>query len=477
MGNSIDDFCKCQNNDIITQMKLDRSEKIEKDLTTRTNSNSYSKLKSKNNIQNKDLIKCNSINSTLNFENNQLINQIKQNSASRKITNFFRLVKIKKESLHKLLLSNEFFIDFNKNNTFKKENNKNKNINNKSERQIKIISDYIKEYSPSTYLGPKTKEGKKTGLGFQIFYTNNKDNNDSKDNLIKSAILICKYKNNFPYGIGKAFFIKKYHCYYFGEFKNFFAEGYGIYYHNEKSFYEGYWKNDSPYKIGIEKWDDNSFYEGEYFNGKKNGIGIYNWNNGSYYYGEWKNNLINGFGIYHYYYLTKDKNDITNNNNFFKNDFNNKNHNNNAFNLNDSCSNEIFISNNCKKFYIGSWKNNLRSGLGEIIYDNKKYFGYFKNDKKNGFGIMYWINSNKAFIGFWRDGKQIGIGKCFLGEKIKFGFWNENNKVFYFNEDYFNIYLNYWNLKDVYSPYEKYFKFNLSDIQIFFENDFSEVIN
>ena len=68
MGNSIDDFCKCQNNDIGTQMKLDRSEKIEKDLTTRTNSNSYSKLKSKNNIQNKDLIKCNSINSTLNYE-------------------------------------------------------------------------------------------------------------------------------------------------------------------------------------------------------------------------------------------------------------------------------------------------------------------------------------------------------------------------------------------------------------------------
>ena len=86
MGNSIDDFCKCQNNDIITQMKLDRSEKIEKDLTTRTNSNSYSKLKSKNNIQNKDLIKCNSINSTLNFENNIFLNQIKQNSASRKIT-------------------------------------------------------------------------------------------------------------------------------------------------------------------------------------------------------------------------------------------------------------------------------------------------------------------------------------------------------------------------------------------------------
>ena len=258
MGNSIDDFCKCQNNDIVTQMKLDRSEKIEKDLTTRTNSNSYSKLKSKNNIQNKDLIKCNSINSTLNFESNIFINQIKQNSASRKITKFFRLVKVKKDSLQKLLLSNEYFIDFNKNNTFKKENNKIKNTNNKSERQIKIISDYIKEYSPSTYLGPKTKEGKKTGLGFQVFYTNNKDNNNLNTNLLKSAILICKFKNNIPLGIGKIFFINQYHCFYYGEINNYSCEGYGIYYNNEKCFYEGFWKKDSPFKIGIEKWEDDS---------------------------------------------------------------------------------------------------------------------------------------------------------------------------------------------------------------------------
>ena len=476
MGNTIENFCKCPNNDISTLTKF---EKVD-DKESSTRSNSRSKNRRKNNIINKEIIKCNTIKSSHN-ENKMIINRIKKNSASNKIIKFFREIKTKKTNLKQLLITKNYYnINIetqNENNKIEKDKNEilnNNNIKIKNKRkQIKIISDFIKENSPSTYLGPKTKEGKKTGLGFQIFYTNNKDNNDIKDNLIKSAILICKYQNNFPYGIGKAYFIKKYHCYYFGEFKNFFAEGYGIYYHNEKSFYEGYWKNDSPYKIGIEKWDDNSFYEGEYFNGKKNGIGIYNWNNGSYYYGEWKNNLINGFGIYHYYNQIKDKNDI--NNNFFKNDFNINN--NNAFNLNDSYSNEIFISNNCKKFYIGSWKNNLRSGLGEIIYDNKKYFGYFKNDKKNGFGIMYWMNSNKAFIGFWRDGKQIGIGKCFLNDKIKYGFWNENNKVFYFNEEYFNIYLNYWNLNDIYSPYQKYFKYKLSDIQIFFENDFSEIIN
>ena len=481
MGNSIDDFCKCQNNDIVTQMKLDRSEKIEKDLTTRTNSNSYSKIKSKNNnIQNKDLIKCNSINSTLNFESNIFINQIKQNSASRKITKFFRLVKVKKDSLQKLLLSNEYFIDFNKNNTFKKENNKIKNTNNKSERQIKIISDYIKEYSPSTYLGPKTKEGKKTGLGFQVFYTNNKDNNNLNSNLLKSAILICKFKNNIPLGIGKIFFINQYHCFYYGEINNYSCEGYGIYYNNEKCFYEGFWKKDSPFKIGIEKWEDDSYFEGEYFKGKKNGIGIYYWKDGSYYEGQWKDNLINGFGIYHYPNKEKiqkdnfsneinNKIDIKNKNNKFKNK--NSNVNNNKI-----ISDDILIENH-KKYFIGCFKNNLREGLGEEIGNDKKYFGYFKNDKKNGFGIMYWINSNKAYIGFWKDGKQIGIGKCLIDNKVKYGFFNDNEKVFWIKEQNLITYLKYWNLQDIYSKYDYFFKLKLSDIQYFFEEeDFSFVL-
>ena len=91
---------------------------------------------------------------------------------------------------------------------------------------------------------------------------------------------------------------------------------------------------------------------------------------------------------------------------------------------------------------------------------------------------MYWINSNKAFIGFWRDGKQIGIGKCLFGEKIKFGFWNFNHKVFFFNENYFLIYISYWNLYDIYSPYFHFFNFKLTDVQLFFDNnDFSEGLN
>ena len=461
MGNSIEDFCKCQNNDIITQTKLDRSEKLEKDLLTRTNSNSYSKIKTKSIIINKDLIKCNSLHS--NVENKIFLNNIKQNAASCKITRFFRLVKTKKNSIKNIL--NDYYIDFNKNNTFKNENKIKNHIQiQKAEKQMKTISDYLKEFSPSTYLGPKTKDGKKVGLGFQIFYTNNKDNNDKTNNLnlTKNAYLICKFNHNIPVGIGKIYFINEYHCYYYGEINNYSCEGYGIYYFNENSFYEGFWKNDSPSKLGIEKWEDESSFKGEYFKGKKNGIGIYFWKDGSYYEGQWKNNLINGYGIYHY---PNNNNDINDNINDDINDDNK---------MKDK---KDFYCENKKIIFIGYWKNNLREGLGEEISEDKKYFGYFKNDKRNGFGIMYWLNSNKAYIGFWKDGKQIGIGKCLIDNKVKYGFFNENGKIIWIKEQNFIPYIKYWNLENIYSKYEYFFKFKLDDVQYFFEEeDFSFLI-
>ena len=461
MRNSIEDFCKCQNNDIITQTKLDRSEKLEKDLLTRTNSNSYSKIKTKSIIINKDLIKCNSLHS--NVENKIFLNNIKQNAASCKITRFFRLVKTKKNSIKNIL--NDYYIDFNKNNTFKNENKIKNHIQiQKAEKQIKTISDYLKEFSPSTYLGPKTKDGKKVGLGFQIFYTNNKDNNDKTNNLnlTKNAYLICKFNHNIPVGIGKIYFINEYHCYYYGEINNYSCEGYGIYYFNENSFYEGFWKNDSPSKLGIEKWEDESSFKGEYFKGKKNGIGIYFWKDGSYYEGQWKNNLINGYGIYHY---PNNNNDINDNINDDINDDNK---------MKDK---KDFYCENKKIIFIGYWKNNLREGLGEEISEDKKYFGYFKNDKRNGFGIMYWLNSNKAYIGFWKDGKQIGIGKCLIDNKVKYGFFNENGKIIWIKEQNFIPYIKYWNLENIYSKYEYFFKFKLDDVQYFFEEeDFSFLI-
>ena len=77
-------------------------------------------------------------------------------------------------------------------------------------------------------------------------------------------------------------------------------------------------------------------------------------------------------------------------------------------------------------------------GYGEFcMNEGKKYFGFFKQDKKEGFGIFY-FPENKFYIGFWKEGKQHGLGKYIHNGKIKYGFWNfGKNEKFFDNEDDF----------------------------------------
>ena len=74
------------------------------------------------------------------------------------------------------------------------------------------------------------------------------------------------------------------------------------------------------------------------------------------------------------------------------------------------------------------------NGYGEFIWkEGKKYFGFYKKDKKNGFGIFFWPN-DKFFCGFWKNGKQNGFGKFIKGNVVKFGFWKDGKKEFYFDD-------------------------------------------
>ena len=58
-------------------------------------------------------------------------------------------------------------------------------------------------------------------------------------------------------------------------------------------------------------------------------------------------------------------------------------------------------------YYRGSFKNDYRSGHGEILYkDQSMYIGDFKNSKRNGNGILYKINKEGKTIelsGKWED--------------------------------------------------------------------------
>ena len=68
------------------------------------------------------------------------------------------------------------------------------------------------------------------------------------------------------------------------------------------------------------------------------------------------------------------------------------------------------------------------NGYGEFIWkEGKKYFGYYKKDKKNGFGVFYWPNE-KFFCGFWKDGKQNGFVKLINGDITMFGLFKNGKK-------------------------------------------------
>lgn len=76
----------------------------------------------------------------------------------------------------------------------------------------------------------------------------------------------------------------------------------------------------------------------------------------------------------------------------------------------------------------------MMNGYGEFYWkDGKKYIGYYKNDKKEGFGVHFWTNPDRMYIGFWKDGKQDGVGKFIKHNKAKYGQWINGERIRYFD--------------------------------------------
>jgi hypothetical protein len=75
-------------------------------------------------------------------------------------------------------------------------------------------------------------------------------------------------------------------------------------------------------------------------------------------------------------------------------------------------------------------------GYGEFRWkDGKQYIGYYTHDKKEGFGIYYWANSNRIYIGFWKGGKQEGIGKYINPKMIRWGSWKNGVRQKWYNSE------------------------------------------
>jgi hypothetical protein len=51
--------------------------------------------------------------------------------------------------------------------------------------------------------------------------------------------------------------------------------------------------------------------------------------------------------------------------------------------------------------YIGYFKQNNKEGLGVLNSQDSLFFGFFKNDFKHGFGYLTYNKSDSIIIGFW----------------------------------------------------------------------------
>ena len=205
------------------------------------------------------------------------------------------------------------------------------------------------------------------------------------------------YYNNALNGFTRIYFANK--EVFKGEIFEDKAEGYGKYFfYRQGCEYEGYFENNYKSDIGIENWWHNDNYQGEFKLGKKNGIGIYKWRDESFYKGEWMNNNIHGWGI-----------------------FNNKN----------------------KKIYQGHFVMGEMNGYGEMLNlkNDAFYYGYWKDNKKNDFGVEFSPRKNdkdKIYSGFWKDNERYGYGILLnknKEEKNIMAVWKGNKVIKIFNTE------------------------------------------
>ena len=238
-----------------------------------------------------------------------------------------------------------------------------------------------------------------------IKYFNDYDGYNENDGIIyikmaDNSILKGTYCNNALNGFSLVKYNNK--DTYKGELFGDKANGYGIYYFSRQGCaYEGIWENNYKSGIGVENWWYEAVYEGEFKNGKKNGVGTYKWKDESIYTGEWFNNNIHGYGI--------------------------------------------FLNKNKKK-YKGQFVMNSLNGYGEMenLKNKSFYYGFWKENKKNGFGVELSPrkdDGDKIYSGFWdkndRHGYGILLNKKNIDKNI-FAVWKKNkiSKQFYSLEEF-----------------------------------------
>ena len=158
---------------------------------------------------------------------------------------------------------------------------------------------------------------------------------------------------------------------YLGDKKQGFFHGKGEFKWEDNVTFTGDFKLSKIKGKGKYIFKDSSEYEGEVIHSFRHGYGIYRGLGGKVYTGDWVKGKRDGSGV------------------------------------------QIYSETPLIK-YDGNWKSDQKSGYGTMIYSSGNiYRGYWNNDKRNGYGIMQWTdqNLNQYYIGTFKDNIITGYGE------------------------------------------------------------------
>lgn len=180
----------------------------------------------------------------------------------------------------------------------------------------------------------------------------------------KSVIYIGEFKNGLV--SGKSTKYKNGKIKYKGGWLYGEKNGLGTFYQSDGTTKEGFWKKGKLDSLQLQQLNfKDGIYKGHVVNGTPNGNGKIIYNDSSKYIGNWQDGKRHNLGVY----ISKNGDTID-----------------------------------------GNWSNNKLEGLVSYVTNSQEYEGYYRNDKKDGFGSLI-LKNGTMYSGDWKNGKASGFGE------------------------------------------------------------------